>query len=61
MHVENPLALVGFHDITSHLWANNQIIVPHLIYLINLLIRCGTIRSISTYDLFDDIESNLET
>ena len=39
MHVENPLALVGFHDITSHLWANNQIIVPHLIYLINLLIK----------------------
>ena len=39
MHVENPLALVVFRDITSHLWANNQIIVPHLIYLINLLIK----------------------
>lgn len=41
---------------------NNQIIVPHLIYLFNLLIknRCGTIRSIPTYDRFD-IESNLET
>ena len=65
IHVENSLALVGFHDITCQELEIDGQQSDHCStsYLFNKFTdkkRCGTIRSIPIYDLFD-IESNLET